>query len=140
MGERLLSRRDRLSQERSAWERVPRKYRPVGYGMVGRSQSQRYFSWKWAPCRIGAQYLHESYRTLRDGSLGWRCSRHFVPGYDRIVPQGRGYFPHAFRHFVPGYYDAVPLGTKYILPVEVLIKLALMGLKPRAESCSPSGA
>jgi hypothetical protein len=34
-------------------------------------------------------YLHESYRTLRDGSLGWRtCSRHFVPGYDRIVPLG----------------------------------------------------
>src|SRR3984893_2814077 len=30
-------------------------------------------------------HLHESYRTLRDGSLGWRCPRHFVPGYDRIV-------------------------------------------------------
>jgi hypothetical protein len=27
--------------------------------------------------------------TLRDGSLGWRCSRHFVPGYDRCVPPGR---------------------------------------------------
>src|SRR5271166_3007133 len=23
--------------------------------------------------------LHESHRTLRDGSLGWRCPRHFVP-------------------------------------------------------------
>src|SRR5271166_3891080 len=33
-------------------------------------------------------YLHESHRTLRDGSLGWRCPRHFVPGYDRTVPPG----------------------------------------------------
>jgi hypothetical protein len=28
----------------------------------------------------------ESDRTLRDGSLGGCCSRHFVPGYDRTVP------------------------------------------------------
>jgi hypothetical protein len=33
--------------------------------------------------------LHESDRTLRDGSFGWRCPRHFVPGYDRTVPPGR---------------------------------------------------
>jgi hypothetical protein len=33
-------------------------------------------------------YLHESYRTLRDGSLGWRCSRHFVPGYDQVSAYG----------------------------------------------------
>src|SRR5271166_1880225 len=33
-------------------------------------------------------YLHESHRTLRDGSLGWRCPRHFVPGYGRTVPPG----------------------------------------------------
>jgi hypothetical protein len=30
-----------------------------------------------------------SYRTLRDGSFGWRFSRHFVPGYDRTVPPGQ---------------------------------------------------
>jgi hypothetical protein len=42
------------SQARSARESVPRKYRPLGYGMIGRSQSQRYFSWKRASCRIGA--------------------------------------------------------------------------------------
>jgi hypothetical protein len=52
--------------------RPPAGPRPVGYGTIGRSQSQRYFSWKWAPFRIGAHNLHESYRTLRDGSLGWR--------------------------------------------------------------------
>jgi hypothetical protein len=31
---------------------------------------------------------HRSYRTLRDGSFGVRCPRHFVPGYDRAVPPG----------------------------------------------------
>src|SRR5208283_3023886 len=40
-------------------------------------------------------HLHESHRTLRDGSLGWRCPRHFVPGYDRTVPPG--HFATAFR-------------------------------------------
>jgi hypothetical protein len=34
--------------------------------------------------RIG----RESDRTLRDGFFGWRCPRHFVPGYDRTVPSG----------------------------------------------------
>jgi hypothetical protein len=34
-------------------------------------------------------HLPESHRTLRDGSFGWRCPRHFVPGYDRTVPSGR---------------------------------------------------
>ena len=29
-----------------------------------------------------------THRTLRDGSLGWRFPRHFVPGYDRTVPPG----------------------------------------------------
>jgi hypothetical protein len=38
-------------------------------------------------------HLHESYRTLRDGSLGWRFSRHFVPGYDRTVPPGHSARP-----------------------------------------------
>jgi hypothetical protein len=33
-------------------------------------------------------HLHESDRALRDGSFGRRCPRHFVPGYDRIVPPG----------------------------------------------------
>src|ERR1700722_13098878 len=31
-------------------ERVPPKNRPVGYGMIGRSESQKYFSSKCAPC------------------------------------------------------------------------------------------
>jgi hypothetical protein len=28
-------------------------------------------------------------RTLRDGSLEVALSRHFVPGYDRVVPPGQ---------------------------------------------------
>ena len=30
-----------------------------------------------------------SYRTLRDGSLEGRFPRHFVPGYDQLVPTGQ---------------------------------------------------
>ena len=46
------SRRDNTDRSlaRSAWESVPRKNRPVGYGMIGRSESQRYFSSTCAPC------------------------------------------------------------------------------------------
>ena len=67
------------------------------------SRSQRYFSSKCAPCFLRKAFvfeisslqssnrcahLHESHRSLRDGTLGWRCPRHFVPGYDRTVPPG----------------------------------------------------
>ena len=31
---------------------VPRKNRPVGYGMIGRSESQRYFSSTCGPCLL----------------------------------------------------------------------------------------
>jgi hypothetical protein len=63
-----------------AWHEVPgknvhRENRPVGYGMIG-SRCAR---------------LRESDRTLRDGSFGWRCPRHFVPGYDRTVPLGQNH-------------------------------------------------
>jgi hypothetical protein len=68
-----------------------------------------------------------SYRTLRDGTFEGHCSRHFVPGYDRVVPPGRG--------------PAGGLGSfKCPNPAEALTKLALMGLKPLAESSSPFGA
>ena len=35
-----------------------------------------------------AKGVLESHRTLGDGSLDWGFPRHFVPGYDRIVPPG----------------------------------------------------
>jgi|ERR1700734_2596835 hypothetical protein len=66
------------SQARSAWESVPPKNRPVGYGMIGR------FLVDCAPCSVSAflfetsslqssnrcAHLRESDRTLRDGSFG----------------------------------------------------------------------
>src|ERR1700722_15340840 len=73
------------------------------YGMIGRSESQRYFSSTVRRVSVSVflfetsslqssnrcAHLHESDRTLRDGSFGWRCPWHFVPGYDRTVPPGR---------------------------------------------------
>ena len=45
--------------------------------------------WKALQSSNRCPHLHESHRTLRDGSLGWRTSpRHFVPGYDRTLPPG----------------------------------------------------
>jgi hypothetical protein len=67
-----------------AWHEVPgttstERTRPVGYCMI------------WSRCARP----RESDRTLRDGSFGWCCPRHFVPGYDRTVPQEQK--PFAFR-------------------------------------------
>ena len=39
-------------------------------------------------------HLHESHRTLRDGSFGVALSQALVPGYDRTVPPG---------HFATGF-------------------------------------
>jgi hypothetical protein len=60
---------------------------------------------------IGVQLIPEIFLVIMDGFLepakyrhtvpygtifsGWRCPRHFVPGYDRIVPPG--YFATIFR-------------------------------------------
>jgi hypothetical protein len=40
-----------------------------------------------------APSLRDKARALRDGSLDWRCPRHFVPGYDRTVPPGQSPCP-----------------------------------------------
>jgi hypothetical protein len=45
--------------------------------------------------RIGAHTDTDHIRLGGDGSLGWRCPRHFVPGYDRTVPPG--HFATAFN-------------------------------------------
>jgi hypothetical protein len=57
------------SQARSAWESVPQMYRPVGHGMIGRSQFQRYVSWKCESCRIGAQTCRN--HTVPYGTALW---------------------------------------------------------------------
>jgi hypothetical protein len=80
-----------------------------------------------APIRHGAHF-HEKYL--------WNWLRPIIPcPTGRYIGTFEGHFP---RHFVPSYDHAVPLGRKYILPVVgALIKSALMGLKPWAESYSP---
>ena len=50
-----------------------------------RSKTRHTFRRK-IPLGLGA---HRSYRTLRDGSLGWRCPRHFVPGRLRRLRRAR---------------------------------------------------
>jgi hypothetical protein len=69
------------SQARSAWESVPPKNRPVGYGMIGRSYSHRqrkcfqssYLKLPHSNHRIGAQHTCTNH-TVPYGTalLGWR--------------------------------------------------------------------
>ena len=59
--------------------------------------------------RIGAHTCANHTVPYGTALLGWRCPRHFVPGYDRTVPPG---------HFATA--------SSYN-------ELALMGFKPRAE-------
>jgi hypothetical protein len=54
--------------------------------------------------RIGAHTCTNHTAPYGTALLGWRCPRHFVPGYDHAVPLGRNRFR-----------------------AEALIKLALMG-------------
>jgi hypothetical protein len=63
-------------------------------------------------------------------SYGTRFRRGRPPGLaapDHTVPYGTDLSGTLPRHFVPGYDRVVPTGRKYILRAEVLIKLALMG-------------
>ena len=90
MGERLLSRRDRLI--------VARHEVPGKAPLKAPSRRVRYDRAPlipnafWGSFRFCLAIPHsvrtpaESYRTLRDGSFGWRGPRHFVPGYDHAVP------------------------------------------------------
>src|SRR6185369_11873776 len=73
-----VSRRDNTdrSQARSAWESVPRKSRPVGYGLIVRSYSQRYFSSKWAPCFLRLNTLLERF-VSDDVRAAARCNGPF---------------------------------------------------------------
>ena len=43
-------------------------------------------------------YQHNHTVPYGTALLGWRCPRHFVPGYDQAVPLGRNYL----RTEVPG--------------------------------------
>ena len=40
-------------------------------------------------CSQAIYYAKDISAGARDGSFGWRFSRHFVPGYDQLVPPGQ---------------------------------------------------
>jgi len=101
------------SLARSAWEIVHRDNRPVGYGMIGRSSTQRYFSSKM--CAAYSKFRRTNHRIGAQA-----CANHTVP-YGTVLLDGAG--P---RHFVPGYDRTVPPGRKPFR-TEALINLALMG-------------
>jgi hypothetical protein len=110
------------SQAQSAWDCVPRKNRPVGYGMIGGHGLMTPPMLFWGSFLFCSAIPHSkppsnlrivahtcANHTVPYGTalLGWRCSRHFVPGYDHAVPLGRNTFC-----------------------AEAFIKLALMGFPP----------
>ena len=89
------SRRDNpdRSQARSAWESVPRKNRPVGVRydraqLIPEVFLER-FEFRHSNHRIGAHTCPNHTVPYGTALLGWPCSRHFVPGYDRTVPPGQ---------------------------------------------------
>jgi hypothetical protein len=61
-----------------------------------------------------------SYRSLRDGSFEGRFSRHFVPGYDLIVPPG---------HFATG--SASSVQTCHLI---VLVLVVVLGCRLRRQA------
>ena len=80
-----------------AWHEVPgtappQKSRPVGYGVIRagvRTDSMIGERDEISTRNTSGISCARSYRTLRDGSFEGRFPRHFVPGYDRVVPPGR---------------------------------------------------
>src|SRR5580704_5546280 len=72
------SRRDDTDRSlaRSARESVPRKNRPVGYGMTGYQGQQR-------------EGLGQDAKQIPGTGLSASIPRHFVPGYDHPVPPGQ---------------------------------------------------
>ena len=130
----------RTSPARSAWTASPQENRPVGHGLIrlfGCSQFQKFLT-PILQSSTRCADLHESHRALRDGSLGWRCSRHFVPGYDRAVPPGlRTRRPQSIPP--PG----ISLGGRHpnLPPFQGEAFFWIFpGLKPWAEFLSPFGA
>jgi hypothetical protein len=77
------------SLARSAWTAPPQENRPVGYGLIrlfGCSQIPEISPLQDSNHRLGAQTCTDHTVPYGTVLLGWRCFRHFVPGYDRAVP------------------------------------------------------
>jgi len=94
------------SQARSAWESaIKEPSRRVRYDwlLFRRFGCARRLLLRGNPSR----------RTLRDGFVIERHSRHHVPGYHRSVPPGRRpYIERHSRHDVPDYHRSVPTGRR----------------------------
>jgi hypothetical protein len=76
------------------------------------------FSSKCAPYFLRPNSSHPcTNHTVPYGAalLGWRCPRHFVPGYDRTVPPGRRTSQTAlnFVPFNPGLSSPAPAGRRF---------------------------
>jgi hypothetical protein len=67
------------------WGQIPLSGKTSSHGARGRKPTRNTSGDVWGSHA-------RSYRTLRDGSLGERFPRHFVPGYDQAVPPGRKTF------------------------------------------------
>jgi hypothetical protein len=86
------------SLARSAWNSPTPKEPSRRHGMIGRRANPRGISSKGAPCflrkanhsnsRIGEHTGANQTVSYGTALLRSRCSRHFVPGYDRTVPPG----------------------------------------------------
>jgi hypothetical protein len=115
------------SLSRSAWYSATQKSRPVGYGLI---RGVRTVSMIGVPDLGNDNTAHILRREIPLGCLGLlrRSYRTLRDGSRRSLSQ-------ALRARLR---SCCPSGTKYVLRANVLIKLALAGLKPRAESCSPS--
>jgi hypothetical protein len=126
------------SLARSAWESVPRKNRPGGYGMI--RYGARLIP-EVSPARMCTVFLPYRLNGPRNGQrrirkrhiaanhtvpygtalLGGTVPRHFVPGYDRVVPPGHVHTPHvptSPRRHAPLTASSVPSpgrATKYCL-------------------------
>jgi len=56
---------------------------------IARHKFEAFYQCAITSDRIGAHTDTDHIRLGGDGSLGWRCPRHFVPGYGRTVPPGQ---------------------------------------------------
>src|ERR1700722_19715863 len=65
------------SLERSAWQGVPQKDRPLGYGMIAAQRTQRYFSSTCAPC-FGFSF-HSKLRHSNHRIGAHTCANQTVP-------------------------------------------------------------
>jgi hypothetical protein len=81
MGEWFLSRSDTMIVARHEVYRSPDSLQYTYFTLLG-------LKFHHSNHQIGAHTCTNQTVPYGTALLGWRCSRHFVPGYDRSVPPG----------------------------------------------------